>query len=125
MARERRSGAARDATSVPPIASPDDRSGELREEDGALLVRAHVTPRASREVISVEAGQLRVWLRQPPVEGAANRALLKLLAERLRLPLHALALRRGATGREKQIAVMGLTAEELWRRLADTPRGQK
>jgi uncharacterized protein (TIGR00251 family) len=89
----------------------------IRPHDGRLLVACQVTPRARRERIACEAGKLRIWLHAPPVEGAANEALIELFARVLHLPRRAISLERGATTRQKTLAVEGLSAEELWRRL--------
>jgi uncharacterized protein (TIGR00251 family) len=88
-----------------------------RTRDGRLLVSCHVTPRARRERIACESGRLRVWLRAAPVEGAANEALFALFARTLNLPRRAIILERGATARQKTLAIEGLTAQEFWRRL--------
>lgn len=90
----------------------------LRVERGQLLVPVRVVPRASRESVALEGGELRARLTAPPVEGAANEALLALLAARLRLPRRAVTLARGATSRHKLVAVEGLTPEAFWQRLA-------
>src|SRR5438552_1535093 len=91
-----------------------------RTHDGHLLVTCHVTPRARRERIACEGGKLRVWLHAPPVEGAANEALIALFARTLHLPQRAITLERGATTRQKTLAVEGMSAEEFWRRLGVT-----
>jgi uncharacterized protein len=92
----------------------------IRPLDGRLLVTCQVTPRARRERIACEAGKLRVWLHAPPVEGAANEALIELFARLLHLPRRAITLERGVTTRQKTLAVEGLSADELWRRLGFT-----
>jgi uncharacterized protein len=92
----------------------------IRTRDGRLLVTCHVTPRARRERIACEAGKLRVWLHAPPVEGAANEALIKLFAHMLNLPRRAITLERGVTAHQKTVAVEGLSAQEFWRRLGFT-----
>ncbi len=84
---------------------------------GRLLVTIRVTPRAGRDEIACEGEVLRVWLRASPVEGAANAALLTLFADRLRVPRRSVALTRGTTSREKVLAIAGLSADEVWRRL--------
>jgi uncharacterized protein (TIGR00251 family) len=88
-----------------------------RTRDGRLLVTCYVTPRARRERITCEAGRLRVWLLAPPVEGAANEALIALFARALSLPRRAITLERGATARQKTLSIVGLSAQEFWRRL--------
>lgn len=85
---------------------------------GALTVTVRVTPRASRETLSVEDGQLRIRLRAAPVDGAANTALIALLAERLGLPRRAIVITQGETARIKRISIIGVTEEELRQRIA-------
>ena len=92
----------------------------MRMQDGHLLVTCQVTPRARRERVACEGGKLRVWLHAPPVEGAANEALIELLARRLDLPRRRITLERGATTRQKTVAVEGLSAQEFWSRLGFT-----
>lgn len=79
-----------------------------------------VTPRARRTSLAREGNALHVWLTAPPVEGAANAALLALLAERLKLSRRAITLLRGETSREKLVAIEGITAEEFSQRIQTT-----
>ncbi len=79
-----------------------------------------VAPRASRdEVVGVEAGELKVRLAAPPVEGAANAALVSLLAHRLGLAKSQVTLLRGETSRHKIVAVVGRGAAEIAALLGD------
>jgi uncharacterized protein YggU (UPF0235/DUF167 family) len=80
-------------------------------------VAVRVTPRARRNALTLEGETLRAWLMAPPVEGAANAALLALLAERLGLPKRAVTLLRGESSREKVVAIEGISAEEFRNRL--------
>jgi uncharacterized protein YggU (UPF0235/DUF167 family) len=80
-------------------------------------VAVRVTPRARRNALTLEGETLRAWLTAPPVEGAANAALLALLAERLGLPKRAVTLLRGESSREKLVAIEGIGAEEFRKRL--------
>ena len=89
----------------------------VRPDGGRLLVAVRVTPRAGRDAISCEGAVLRVRLQAPPIEGAANAALLALFAKQLRLPRRDITLERGATAREKLIAIAGLTPDAFWRLL--------
>lgn len=90
-----------------------------RERGGKLEFEVRVTPRAGRSsVVGVEQGILHVRLSAPPVEGAANRALLALLAEALALPRAQIVLVAGERSRRKRVAVRGLARRELLARLA-------
>lgn len=83
-----------------------------------VRLRLRVQPRASREeVVGVSGDAIRVRLTAPPVEGAANEALVRFLALRLEVPRSAVELVSGLTGRTKLVAVAGLSAEETGRRL--------
>ena len=95
-------------------------SDATRTRDGRLLVTCHVTPRSSRDRIACEGGTLRVWLHAPPVEGAANEALIALFAQRLSVPRRAITFEHGTTSRRKALAIASLTEDEFWRRLGLT-----
>jgi uncharacterized protein len=89
-----------------------------RDEPGRVVLTIRVTPRARHETLAVAAdGSLRAWLRAAPVDGAANAALVALLADRLSLPRRAIVILRGETARLKQIAIVGQTSETLRQRL--------
>ena len=74
---------------------------------GAVVLAVHVSPRASRSGIDgVDAeGCLRVRVTAPPVEGAANDALVALLAAELGIRRSAVLVVSGATGRHKRVRV--------------------
>jgi uncharacterized protein len=87
-----------------------------------LLVR--VIPRASRSVIAGERdGALLVRIAAPPVEGAANAALVGLVAKALDLPRAAVTIASGERGRLKRLVIAGPTAEAAARRLGGSHSG--
>ncbi len=86
--------------------------------DGGTYIRVRVTPRARRDAIEgVQGDALRVRVTAPPVKGAANEAVIALLAERLHVPKRDVTLVRGANQRTKVVAVAGLPPEEVRKRL--------
>jgi uncharacterized protein len=58
-------------------------------------------------------GALRVRVAAPPIEGAANQALVRVLAEELGVARRSVRLVAGAAGRQKLIVVEGVSAEDL------------
>jgi uncharacterized protein len=78
-----------------------------------MRVSVRVIPRSSKNSITWEEGVLKVRLTAPPVDGAANEALIALLAHRLGLPKRDIAIVQGAKGRQKTIEIMGMTAEAV------------
>lgn len=81
-------------------------------------LRLRVTPRAKRNEIIGERGELlAVKLVAPPVKGAANKALLAFLSERLDLPTRCLQIVGGETSRVKRLRIEGLSLETARARL--------
>lgn len=75
-----------------------------------VTLRVRVQPRARRNALQwVAPGRVKVWLTVPPVEGRANAALLRLLADALGVAPSTLALVRGDLGREKLVRISGLS----------------
>ncbi|HEY1387392.1 MAG TPA: DUF167 family protein [Ktedonobacterales bacterium] len=101
----------------PRLTAQSAASQGIREDESRLIVAVRVTPRARRNALTLEGETLRAWLTAPPVEGAANAALLALLAERLGLPKRAVTLLRGESSREKLVVIEGISAEEFKKRL--------
>ncbi len=90
--------------------------GELRirEEDGAVTFEVRVAPRASRDrIVGARDGVLRVALSAPPVDGAANESLRKLLAKALGVSKSAVEIVRGERARLKLLRVRGVDASAL------------
>jgi uncharacterized protein len=89
---------------------------------GGRLLRVRVQPRAPRsEIVGWRAdGALSVRVAAPPVEGQANAALARLLAEALGLRAAAVTVEQGARGRDKLVKVAGLSPDEVRRRIGGT-----
>ena len=77
-------------------------------------MHVHVQPRASRsEVVGTHGAALKVRLLAPPVDGAANDALVALLADRLGVPRRDVRIVQGATSRAKVVEIDGTTADAV------------
>ncbi|MDT4897248.1 MAG: uncharacterized protein QOH25_2325 [Acidobacteriota bacterium] len=84
------------------------------ERDGALLFTVRVVPRASRSsVMGEHNGALRVRLAAPPVDGAANEELVRVLARALDLPARDVEITSGHTSKVKQVLARGAAREQL------------
>ena len=89
---------------------------EARKESVRFAVR--VQPRASRsEIVGLHGDALKVRLSAPPVDGAANVALVELLADALCVPRRAVRVVSGGASRGKVVEVDGADVENI-RRLA-------
>jgi uncharacterized protein len=77
-----------------------------------------VIPRAGRTAVAGTRGDaLLVRLAAPPVEGAANEALIAFLAQVFDRPKRDIALMSGHASRDKRIAIAGLTEAQVASRL--------
>jgi len=87
------------------------------QPDGVLLA-VKLQPRASKnEIVGALGSELRIKVTAPPVDAAANEALLRLPAEALDCPRGRLELIRGHTSRHKTIKLHGLAAAVVVARL--------
>jgi len=77
-----------------------------------------VHPRARKNAITGVVGDaLKVALTAPPVEGKANEACIKFLAEFLQVPRSSVTIAAGESSRQKLIRVAGMKAAEVEERL--------
>ena len=77
-------------------------------------------PRASANEVGEPLGnELRIKVTAPPVDAAANEALVRLLAERLDYPRSKVELVRGQTSRHKLVKLYGISVEEVLAKLGN------
>lgn len=69
------------------------------------------------QCVGLHDGKPKIQLKAPPVDGAANKALVAFLSEVLGVPKSAITIELGASGRTKRVEVAGVSDEELSRRL--------
>jgi uncharacterized protein len=82
-------------------------------------ISVRVQPRASKnEVVGFQDGAWKIRLTAPPVENAANEALIDLLSSVLGIPKRRISLVSGGKGRRKTMELTGLSEEETAQRLS-------
>ena len=90
----------------------------LRAQADGVLLSVKLQPRASASEIGEALGsELRIKVTAPPVDAAANEALVKLLAQQLDCPRNRVALLRGHTSRHKTVMLYGLALEDVVNKL--------
>jgi uncharacterized protein len=91
---------------------------QLTSRAGGIKLIVKVVPGASRTRIAGAYGDgIRVTVAATPERGAANAAVIELLAEALRLPREKVLIVHGLTSQRKEILIVGLPAEAIRRRL--------
>ena len=77
-------------------------------------IKVRVLPKSSRtQIIGIEGDMYKVKLTAPPVEGKANKALIELLARRLRIGKGRVDIVSGSRSRLKTVRIYGLSSEEV------------
>ena len=86
----------------------------LTDTPAGAVLNLRIVPRAAKNAIQGELGDaLKIRLCAPPVDGAANAALIEFLAETFDLPRARVQLLSGATSRTKRVLLAGLPAAKV------------
>jgi uncharacterized protein (TIGR00251 family) len=91
----------------------------LRETKDGVFLSVKLQPRASRNQIGPAHGaELKISVTAPPVDSAANEALVRFLADELDCSRGQVELVRGETSRHKSILIHGLTSAQILQKLS-------
>ena len=91
----------------------------VRPHAGGVRLDVRVIPRASKTTVAGERdGALLIRLAAPPVDGAANDALVAFLARTLDVPRRSVTLVHGQAARTKMIEIAGISERQARERLA-------
>jgi hypothetical protein len=91
---------------------------KISKAEGGAAFPVRVVPRARKTEIAGRHGDaVKIRLSAPPVEGAANEALIDFLAELLGVRKSKIEILSGHTSRDKMVCVVGLTPQEVEARL--------
>ena len=86
----------------------------IRDIQGGVTIDILVVPRASRERFGpVHGDRIKVSVTSPPVDGAANQAIVKLIAKRLGVANAAVKVLTGLSSRRKRVQVMGVLPDTV------------
>jgi uncharacterized protein (TIGR00251 family) len=93
---------------------PRQAAGQKRSRAAAAAVLSvRIQPRASRNgIVLMEGGGIKIRLTAPPVDGAANEALVRFLADSFSLPKSQVEIVTGHTSRDKIIRITGIGQEQ-------------
>jgi uncharacterized protein len=94
----------------------------VRDSKDGAVVTVHVLPKAAcTACVGICGEALKIRIAAPPVRGAANRELIRFLADELSLPTKAVHIESGEGGRYKRVRLEGTTAVHVMTRLV--PQG--
>jgi uncharacterized protein len=91
---------------------------QVSEAGAGLVIRLHVLPRAKRcEIAGIHNGALKVKVTAPPVDDAANRAIIEFLSKLLGLSKSNLQILAGLKSRDKILQIKGLSLSDFLARI--------
>jgi uncharacterized protein (TIGR00251 family) len=93
---------------------------KISSAEGGAAFPVRIVPRAQKNEISGRQGDaIKIRLTAPPIEGAANEALVDFLAETLQVRKNQIEILTGHASRDKIVCVVGLMPREVEERLAE------
>lgn len=88
-------------------------------EEGTLLFVA-VIPRSSRtEIVDVIQARCKIKVKAPPVDGEANKALIKALSKMFKISKSSVILKSGQTGKQKSFLLKGVNQSKVCRAISE------
>ena len=93
-------------------------SRKQKQTDVSATLAVRIQPRASKNsVVRMDDGSLKIRLTAPPVDGAANEALVDFLSRTLDLSKSSIEIVSGHTSREKRVKISGMGEADITRLL--------
>lgn len=89
-------------------------------EPPGTFISIKVLPRSSKnEIVGKDPNGYKIKLTAPPLEGKANKALIQLMAKKLRVPKRDIQIVSGTRSKHKSLHVTGLSAKAVEKLLLD------
>ena len=86
----------------------------LADTPAGAVLNLRIIPRAHKNAIQGELGDaLKIRLCAPPVDGAANAALVEFLSDHFSIPRARIQLLSGATSRNKRVLLAGCSSAQI------------
>ncbi|MBE9531330.1 MAG: YggU family protein [Proteobacteria bacterium] len=98
-----------------PSSSSQSRLACLEETKDALYILVRVQPKARKNELSLTENKeaLKVKLKSPPVDGEANKELVKLLSKSLKIKKSSITITSGKKSRDKRVKLEGVEPREI------------
>lgn len=90
-----------------------------RQGDGAVCFAVKLVPRASKsEITGIEGDAVKMRVKAPPVEGKANEALIRFLADVLDVSRSQVEIVSGHASRKKVVRIRGVSTDRIEKALS-------
>lgn len=92
----------------------------LQDVEGGVIIKIWAQPKSSKQKFDgIHDGRLKVRLKSPPVDGKANKELIKLFSKKLSVPQSLIEISTGQSGRRKDILIQGKKGADVLPKLTD------
>ncbi len=92
---------------------------QFTEKDDSVIFTVRAVPRASKsEIVGEHDGALKIRIASPPVDGAANEELIKVLSEFFGVSKSSIEITGGQTSKQKQVRINGINSENFLKLIA-------
>jgi uncharacterized protein (TIGR00251 family) len=80
------------------------------------VIDISVQPKSSRSLITLDAaGNVKVYLNSPPVDGKANEECIKLFSQMLKVAKGRVSIDKGEKGKKKRVVIEGISREDFFK----------
>jgi len=88
----------------------------IKEYDNGIIINLHVIPNAKKnEIVGEHNNKLKIKIISPPVEGSANKEIIKFLSKKLKINKSKITILAGEKNREKRISLENINKEEFYK----------
>lgn len=97
----------------------NSRKFSLHDGKTGSAITVRVTPRMAKNEIHdiLDDGTVKIRLTAPPVDGKANKALIRFLSDVLEIPASSLEIVAGLTGHDKLVSILELNSEQVQKKI--------
>lgn len=87
-------------------------------KDGRVLLHLYIQPRSSRNrFVDVYGDAMKLAITAPPVDGKANKAVVRFLASFFKMKQKDISIKNGLQSRTKSVLLAGLDLDDIKRRI--------
>jgi uncharacterized protein (TIGR00251 family) len=85
----------------------------FKEQDSSIFLTIKLHPRSSKNNIEINDFSLDIFVKEPPVKGKANQALVKYLSKTLSIPSSSLTIVSGLKSKTKIVCITGYSTDTI------------
>ncbi len=89
----------------------------FEERDNSIFISLNIHPNSPKNRLSLTDYAIEIYLREPPIKGKANQALIKYLSKILKIPSSSIKLIHGRKSKKKIVSISELTQQQILKQM--------